>query len=131
MVYGVFDGFHLGHHHFLSEAQKRCEALIVVVAHPAIVNSLKQHLPVYSLEERLATVRVDQGQATVIAGDTEIGTWSALKHYRPDVVFLGYDQERLGQELTKIGVAHESISAHHPDRYKSSLLNKQKDRAEA
>lgn len=130
MVYGVFDGFHEGHRHLLHEAQKRCDSLVVVVAHPTIVSALKQHLPHYSLEERLSKIKENFSQATVVTGDTEIGTWSALKQYRPDIVFLGYDQIRLGQELEKIRIPHAFITAHHPEKFKSSLLNK-KDSATA
>lgn len=129
MVYGVFDGFHEGHSHFLEQARQHCDALIIVVAHPAIVNALKQHAPLYSLPERINAIRTRYEACTVIAGDTEIGTWSALGHYQPDIVLLGYDQVRLGQELEKLGVQYTFITAHHPEKFKSSLLNK-KDQAD-
>jgi cytidyltransferase-like protein len=124
MVFGVFDGLHQGHHHFLSEAQKNCTTLVIVVAHPKIVEALKQHSPLHSLETRVQTIQNAFPQATVISGDTNIGTWSALKKYHPDIVFLGYDQERLGQELEKIGMHSTVITAHSPEKYKSSLLNR-------
>ncbi len=130
MVYGVFDGFHEGHRHFLEQAKEHCDTLIVVVAHPAIVSALKQHTPHYSLPERIDAIHTRYNDCTIIAGDTEIGTWSALKQYQPDIILLGYDQERLGQELERLGVRHTFISSHHPEKFKSSLLNK-KDQAEA
>lgn len=124
MVFGVFDGLHQGHHYFLREAQEKCDTLIIVVAHQKIVKALKQHSPLHSLETRVQTIQKAFHQATVTSGDTNIGTWSALKKHHPDIVFLGYDQERLGQELEKIGVRSMFITAHSPEIYKSSLLNR-------
>ena len=126
MVFGVFDGLHEGHHHFLTEAQRHCTRLIVVVAHPNIVRSLKQRLPLFSLTKRIETLRALSTSYEVIVGDTGIGTWSALKHFQPDIVLLGYDQERLGQELAKLDVPHTFLSSHYPEKFKSSLLNNQR-----
>lgn len=123
MVFGVFDGFHPGHQHFLSEAAQRCQKLIVVVAHPNIVSALKNRTPRHSLAERIKAVKSHGLPWEVIAGDPKIGTWSALKKYQPDIVFLGYDQTTLGQELKKMDILHLFITAHHPGTYKSSLLN--------
>lgn len=124
MVFGVFDGFHEGHQHFLREAAQHCDRLIVVVAHPDIVKMLKDCTPYYSPEERLAAIRAFNPDAEVIIGDSTIGRWTALKHYRPDIVLLGYDQNRLGTELEKIGTCSYVITAHFPTKFKSSLLNK-------
>lgn len=123
MVFGVFDGLHQGHRHFLTQAAKQCEKLVVVVAHPTIVQTLKQREPHHALPERIASICAFNSHFEVVSGDTEIGTWSALKKYQPDSVLLGYDQERLGQELTKLGVASSFVTAHQPEIYKSSLLN--------
>lgn len=124
MVFGVFDGLHPGHHHFLEEAGKYCTTLVVVVAHPEIVGVLKQRAPLHSLEKRMDAIRAARPEYTVIAGDSALGTWSALKHYQPDIILLGYDQEQLAQELEKLGVRHTFVTAHHPEKYKSTLLNK-------
>jgi cytidyltransferase-like protein len=124
MVYGVFDGFHEGHRHFLREAMKHCHRLIVVVAHPDMVKLLKDRTPYYALDERLAAIRAFHPTAEVIIGDCATGQWTALKHYQPDIVLLGYDQNRLGTELKKIGVRSRIITAHFPTKFKSSILNK-------
>ncbi|MFZ3031710.1 MAG: adenylyltransferase/cytidyltransferase family protein [Candidatus Moraniibacteriota bacterium] len=126
MVFGVFDGFHEGHRYFLREAKEYCEKLVVVVAHPNIVLTLKQRVPLRSLSERMQAVRDFDATLEVTSGDTAIGTWSALKRYQPSLVLLGYDQKHLGEELTKIGMVHQFIAAHHPEKYKSSLLNAKK-----
>jgi len=123
MVFGVFDGFHPGHQHFLSEAAKQCQTLIVVVARPEIVLVLKNHAPRQSLEKRLEKIVSYNSSWIVIPGDSKIGTWSALKTHTPEVIFLGYDQTALQDELEKLGITYRCITAHHPDTYKSSLLN--------
>jgi cytidyltransferase-like protein len=124
MVYGVFDGFHPGHQHFLTEALKHCDRLIVVVAHPEIVKLLKARTPYCSIEERLATIRAFDERLEITLGDEGIGHWTALRSYQPDIVFLGYDQERLGTELKKLHVRTRVITAHYPTKFKSSILNK-------
>lgn len=123
MVFGVFDGFHPGHQHFLSEALRRCQELIVVVARPEIVLTLKNRPPLFTLSERIGQIKSHYPTSQVIPGDSAIGTWSALREYRPDIIFLGYDQKTLGKELTAIGFPHSTITAHYPDTYKSSLLH--------
>lgn len=127
MVFGVFDGFHPGHQHFLSEALKHCDKLIVVVAHPHIVKALKDRTPYCSLEERLAAVRTFNERLEVTQGDEHLGRWTALKTYQPDIVLLGYDQERLGAELAKLHVLTQIITAHFPTKFKSSLIYKNND----
>lgn len=124
MVFGVFDGFHLGHQHFLTEATKRCEKLIVVVAVPEMVEKLKNRKPHHSYEERAQKIHAFNPKWEIVPSDTEIGTWSALKTFHPDIVFLGHDQVSIGEELEKIGVPFLFITAHHPHKYKSSLLLK-------
>ncbi len=126
MVYGVFDGFHEGHHYFLTQAAAQCKTLVVVVAHPDIVSALKEHLPYQDLEERIDALRRFDARLLIEPGDKSIGTWSALKKHKPDIVFLGYDQDRLGLELEKLGVPSMTIPSHRPDIFKSSLLLKKK-----
>lgn len=131
MVFGVFDGFHEGHRYFLQEAQKQCEKLVVVVAHPDIVLALKQRIPLRSLSERIQAICDFNEHFEVTSGDTETGTWSALKRYQPNLVLLGYDQKHLGDELTKMDISHLFITSYHPEIYKSSLLNSKKSDEEA
>ena len=124
MVFGVFDGFHLGHHFFLKEALLRCDTLVVVVALAQVVQKLKKRAPIHSLEERVAAVKDFDSRLTVVPGDSELGTWQVLKDHAPEVVYLGHDQHALGEALDTIGMAHEFIGAFYPERYKSSILNR-------
>ena len=123
MVFGVFDGFHEGHRHFLSEASKGCNALVVVVATDTAARALKGHVPRHALAERIEAVKEFLPGAEVVAGDDETGSWKVLSAYAPDIVILGYDQDALAEEMKRRSVPHTYLSAYEPERFKSSLLN--------
>ncbi len=124
MVFGVFDGLHEGHKHFLSLAAKQCKKLIVVVTPSNIVEILKNHPPKYSYEERIKKIALFDPSFDVVTGDTTLGQWNVLRDHRPDMVFLGYDQKALAAELENRAVPFIFLDPHSPDKYKSSLLNK-------
>ncbi len=126
MVFGVFDGLHPGHHHFLREAETHCSQLIVVVARDRVVEDLKHKTPTFSERERHDTLQAAFPNARVILGDTTQGSWGPLQ-YHPDCVFLGYDQATLGDALQARGQRVHTLSPHEPHRYKSSLLHKKAD----
>lgn len=123
MVFGVFDGLHDGHRFFLREAANRCDRLIVIVASPTMVKHLKHKKSKYGLTDRVSAIRNANPNFIVVIGDDRPGTWSTLKKYRPNTVFLGYDQHALASACREIGVHTKSIDSHSPDIYKSSLLN--------
>ena len=123
MVFGVFDAFHKGHEYLLTEAKKRCTELVVVVTLPHIVEHMKQRQPHHTLTERMAHIKEFDTNLNVISGDEAMGEWRVLKTHRPDVVFLGYDQQGIASELDMLGIAYEFIDAHHPEKYKSSLAH--------
>jgi|GEM_PF-563821 len=158
MVFGVFDDLHLGHEFFLSEVAKecverKCSKLIVVVTLPEVVSFLKKKLPRQNLEERLGGVETffksekfftsktfgnkagTEVQFSVIPGDKEIGSWKVLKAHKPNVIFLGYDQQAIAKELDKLkrlassnpkadfvgDFSYKFIESFMPEKYKSSL----------
>lgn len=122
MVFGVFDGLHEGHKHFLNQALKRCERLIVSVTHENVIQTLKGHAPRFSFEERALALSSFHPQLEIILGDPEIKTWSALYKYRPDIVFLGYDQHTLAEKLKSLNIPVAQLDPYLPEKYKSSLL---------
>lgn len=137
MVFGVFDGFHPGHQYFLEQASEKCDELVVVVTLDDVVLHFKHRLPKYSLAERMEKIKkfgeelvqksdTDLQNTTVVPGDTvsQMGEWLVLKKYEPDVVFIGYDQQSIATEMARLGIATITISAHFPDQYKSSIINK-------
>lgn len=126
LVFGVFDGLHPGHEYFLTEAVKQCDELIVVVTLDDVVLHFKNRLPKSGLTERIEKIKSFNQILVVGAGDSvgEMGQWNILKTHKPDVVFIGYDQNSIGKEMVRLGVSTVTIEAHFPDRYKSSIINR-------
>ncbi len=125
MVFGVFDGLHEGHRKFLADAAARCDTLIVVVARPETVMTLKEKHPRRGLKERISEIRAFNPRFEIVTGDATIGEWHAIKEHRPDMVFLGYDQERIAEELKKMNIPFTFLEAYRPSEFKSSLLDKE------
>jgi len=121
MIFGVFDGLHPGHVYFVNEALKKCEHLTVVV------EILKKKTPKYSLEERMSRLKKLNENLSVIPGDKMLGEWTVLKENRIDIVFLGYDQQGIARELDKMTKPYIFLPAYYPEKYKSSLYEKNED----
>jgi FAD synthetase len=131
MVFGVFDGIHEGHRHFLKEAKRLGDYLIVVVAQDHIVAHLKGHFPNINIAERLEHLRLEDGVDEVVIGDRELSTYEVVKKYRPDIIALGYDQTLLKEDLERNlhkfdwPLELKVLSAYEPNIYHSSLLKDQ------
>ncbi len=129
LVFGTFDGVHPGHDYFLHEAKALGDRLVVCIARDTIVEQLKgraANRPEIERREGLAEVSsVDE----VVYGDRELGSYAILDAVAPDVIALGYDQSELKKDLSQWLVAHNrditlvDIPSHHPELYKSSLVN--------
>ncbi|OGG47507.1 hypothetical protein A3D66_00435 [Candidatus Kaiserbacteria bacterium RIFCSPHIGHO2_02_FULL_50_9] len=104
MVFGVFDGLHKGHRYFFTEAAKRCETLVVVVARPETNTALKARVPKQSLEERIKKIQEFNRDFLVIPGDQELGQWQVVKTHSPDAILLGHDQQKLKEALAEMRV---------------------------
>lgn len=124
MAFGVFDGLHEGHRNFISQAETKAEKLIIVITRDEIVEQLKKQKPRLSEEARIATIEKEYPLHTVVLGDAKLGSWQVIRTHAPDIILLGYDQQGIAAELTKIGVPHLFLAAHKPEKFKSSLLNK-------
>jgi cytidyltransferase-like protein len=124
MAFGVFDGLHEGHRDFLRQAMGKCDRLIVVVAPSEAVMALKGRMPKRSYDERAAALRELDPSLVIVPSDAEIGSWKVVRDHRPDVVFLGHDQQAIAGELARIGVPFEFLESHEPERFKSSILNR-------
>ena len=122
IVFGVFDGFHEGHKFFLKEALKRTDELLVVVAPDVAVLKLKGKNPRVPFLERVRAVSDFDNRIRTIQGDEDEGSWKVLKNAQPDIVYLGYDQTAIADELKKMKVRFDFIESHEPHMYKSSKL---------
>ena len=121
MVFGVFDGLHEGHKYLLTEAAKLCDELVVVVTLDEAVATLKGHLPQQRYKERVAAITAFNPTLKIVEGDPALGEWTVLKTHKPDMVILGYDQERIAKELRLASVFYKFVDACKPEQYKSSL----------
>ena len=129
MVFGVFDNFHDGHREFLRHAKRAGDYLIAVVAPDHVVHELKGHLPRHQLGDRMEHLSREGIVDKVIEGDHELGSWRVLRKYKPQVIALGYDQDKhLGDEI-EAAIAHfnmdievRTMPAHKPETHHSSLV---------
>ena len=131
MVFGVFDGVHEGHRHFLQRAKTHGDYLVVVVARDEQVQLLKDKMPRNSEDTRRAHLIAEQVADEIILGDEEMGSWGVLRAHEPAIVAVGYDQHALHKALreSKDDLAFPFeiiiIDGHEPEKYHSSLLAKE------
>ena len=127
MCFGTFDVLHRGHEHYLREARKLGDFLVVVVALDGTVAAVKGRAPARSEGERLRRVeRLGIADRVVLgrSGDK----LAVIEDEKPDVLAFGYDQKAFtgsaAGELRKRGLKVEvvRIGAFRPERFKSSLL---------
>ena len=106
MASGVFDILHPGHLHFLEEARKLGDELVVVVATDNTVRKRK-HEPITPEDMRLKMIAalriVDKA---VLGHDGDM--FKIVEEVRPNIIALGFDQtyreEELSKELEKRGL---------------------------
>lgn len=122
IAFGVFDGLHEGHQHFLNDAAKECDELFVVIATSQNVEILKGHAPRHSYEERIRAISEFNASLKIMPSDPAPGTWEILDEIKPDIAFLGYDQLAIAEELKKKNMPYKILEAYRPEKYKSSLL---------
>ena len=90
MATGVFDLLHPGHLHFLQEARKLGDELVVVVARDQTARRLKHepYVPEHIRREMVEALKpVDRA---VLGSTTDI--YQTVVDVRPDLIALGYNQ---------------------------------------
>ena len=103
MASGVFDILHPGHLHFLEEAKKLGDELVVVVATDSTVRGRK-HEPITPQEMRLKMIAALRIVDKAVLG-TDGDMFDVVRELEPDIIALGFDQthdeEQLKAELEK------------------------------
>jgi FAD synthetase len=111
MAVGVFDILHLGHLHYLQEARKLGDELVVVVATDEMVRRRK-HQPIIGEEMRLEMVRGLKPVDDAVLGDPH-DQLKSVERLRPDVIALGYDDyhkvDELKQRMAERGLQPEVV----------------------
>ncbi|MCX6652285.1 MAG: FAD synthase [Methanomassiliicoccales archaeon] len=106
MATGVFDILHTGHLHYLSEAKRLGDELIVVVATDATVRKRK-HEPITPERMRVELVGALKPVDKAVLGK-EGDMFDIVAELHPDVIALGYDQqfdeEQLERDLLSRGL---------------------------
>ena len=127
MCFGTFDLLHKGHEFYLKEAKKLGDYLVVVVALDGTVRAIKGRAPELNLETRIRRLK-ELGIADRIIPGNPGDKLKVVEDEKPDLLCFGYDQtsftENVTEKLNERGLSVETIrlKAHHPDKYKSSLL---------
>ncbi|HWQ44425.1 MAG TPA: adenylyltransferase/cytidyltransferase family protein [Methanosarcina barkeri] len=103
---GTFDLLHPGHVYFLTQARALGDELFVIVARDS--NVTHKPKPIVPEEQRLEMVNALGMVERAFLG-SEKDMFEPLKHIRPDIITLGYDQrfdtDMLEKELTKRGLS--------------------------
>lgn len=109
MASGVFDIIHTGHLHYLEEAKRYGDELIVVVACDETVRK-KKHEPIMPAEERRRLVEALKPVDRAIIGYKD-DFFRVVEEIKPDIIALGYDQhfEGLEEKLRKRGIKSKIV----------------------
>jgi FAD synthetase len=101
---GVFDLLHLGHVRFLEEAKKAGgpnAELIVIIARDSTVERGKVSKPIMPESQRCALVASLKVVDEAILGYKDFDIGKVVEKINPDVIALGYDQDRMEQKVKR------------------------------
>jgi FAD synthetase len=99
LVFGTFDVLHSGHLEFLKQVKRKEGRLVVSLARDSFVRRFKGKDPKHTQKDRarrlLRTGLVDG----VRLSDRVPGSYRLVLRLKPDLICLGYDQQRLEESL--------------------------------
>jgi FAD synthetase len=124
MLFGTFDVLHPGHLQYLHDGERRGE-MVVVIARDENVRRIKGLLPEHDENTRKAAVEKEFPEATVVLGNPD-DFLTPIREHAPDVILLGYDQHLPPGINEKDLPPIERAEPLEPEKYKSSLLRKNK-----
>jgi|TARA_B100001105_G_scaffold198846_1_gene162607 glycerol-3-phosphate cytidylyltransferase/FAD synthetase len=97
---GVFDIIHPGHIYTLNAAKALGDVLVVVVATDNTAVKMKKRNPIHSQEQRQELVNSLRVVDLCLIGQEE-NIFKTVKHVRPQIIALGYDQIHQEQFITE------------------------------
>ena len=102
---GAFDLLHYGHVYYLTEAKKtggENSRLVVIVAKDRTVERLKGSKPIIPEDQRRAVVESLKVVDEAILGYEDMDMLMVIEKVKPDVIALGYDEEKIEKQLRKL-----------------------------
>ncbi len=102
---GAFDLLHYGHVYYLTEAKKaggENARLVVIVAKDKTVEKFKGNKPIIPEDQRRAVVESLKVVDEAILGYEDMDMLRVIEKVKPDVIALGYDEERIERDLKKL-----------------------------
>jgi len=99
---GVFDLLHPGHVKFLEEAKKaggKGAQLVVVIARDKTVEKTKGKKPIMPENQRCLLVESLKVVDRAVLGYQEFDLGKVIDDIKPDVIALGYDQEKMVRQV--------------------------------
>lgn len=131
MIFGTFDGLHLGHLNFFKQARNLSENtfLIVSVARDKNVIKIKNKAPRLSEIERLNLIKKCKSVNKAILASKN-GYLSYILKENPDIIAFGYDQRAYVKELKKdikekdLKIKIVRLKPYKANIYKNHILNK-------
>jgi FAD synthetase len=113
---GAFDLLHYGHVYYLSEAKKaggEDAKLVVIVAKDRTVERLKGAKPIIPEDQRRAVVESLKVVDEAILGYEDMDMLRVIDKVKPDIIALGYDEEKIEKQLKKLlEEKHLNIQVH-------------------
>ena len=102
---GAFDLLHYGHVYYLTNAKKaggENAKLVVVIARDKTIEKFKGHKPVIPEDQRRALVESLKVVDEAILGYEDMDMLRIIEEVKPDVIALGYDEDRIERELRRL-----------------------------
>ena len=131
LVFGTFDGLHLGHESFLKQARELGNELHVIVARDETVTKVKGKEPELKELDRLHLLQNNISVTEAHLGNLD-DKYKLIGKIKPNVIALGYDQFVFTYRLHKVLIDFRlnaeivRLDPYKPNIYKSSLIDKKK-----
>lgn len=130
ILFGTFDGIHPGHENLFQQALELGDELHLVIALDETVTNIKGRPPKYNQYKRLEAAKNHPLVTSARLGHRD-DKYSVIEEIQPDIIALGYDQrnfiDQLQSELDQreIKVIIHRLEPYHPEKFKSSIINRQ------
>jgi len=120
-----FDLLHAGHCLILKEAKERCDHVIAALQTDPTIDRPSKNQPIQSLEERRIQLEGCKYVDEIVQYDTEADLTTLLKDIRPDIRFLGSDNqgEITGKEYCGVLYFHDRSHNYSSSELRQRILD--------